>query len=72
MMGAIATKQMKDEEYFIGLLAQNSRDLPWKSLNLVMVQYLWCDFVVSPLAQQLWYQARMMKATMRLLGPDAP
>ncbi|KAJ9607452.1 hypothetical protein H2200_008525 [Cladophialophora chaetospira] len=72
MMGAIAASQTKEAEYFVSLLAQDPRDLSWKNFHSVMLQYLWCDFVVSPMAQPLWYQACVMKATMRLLDPDTP
>ncbi len=70
MMGAIAASRSKHEDCFIHLLAQDSRGLSWDSLHSIMRHYLWCDFVVSPLAQPLWYQVCILRATQELLDAD--
>ena len=62
MMGAIAARNTKHEDYFLELLARDPRGLPWPRFRLIMLEFLWCDFVVSPLARPLWQQACALKA----------
>ncbi|KEF54423.1 uncharacterized protein A1O9_09590 [Exophiala aquamarina CBS 119918] len=61
MMGAIAARHTKYEDYFLDLLARDTRVLSWPSFSLIMLEFLWCDFAVAPLARPLWQQARAMK-----------
>lgn len=62
MMGAIAARNTKHECYFLELLARDPRGLCWPNFRLIMLEFLWCDFVVSPLARPLWQQACALKA----------
>jgi len=61
MMGAIAARHTKHEHYFLNLLAADTRVLTWSDFSLIMLEFLWCDFAVSPLARPLWQQACSMK-----------
>ena len=70
MMGAIASNKTKDQDYFLGLLAQDARAFTWKDFHSTMRHYIWCDFVVSPLALPLWYQACVLRSTMGILDSD--
>lgn len=61
MMGAIAARHTNHEHYFLALLARDIRALSWPSFSLIMLEFLWCDFAVAPLARPLWQQVCAMK-----------
>jgi hypothetical protein len=73
MMGAIASSNGKSaatarhEKYFVELLTSDDRALSWKALHAIMKRYLWCDFVVSPLGQNVWYRACVERATREII-----
>ncbi|KAK5046407.1 hypothetical protein LTR84_008209 [Exophiala bonariae] len=66
MMGAIAARHTEHEQYFLELLARDARTLTWDDFRKTMLEFLWCDFVVAPLARPLWNQACALKAFHRL------
>jgi hypothetical protein len=68
MMGAIAANNTQYETYFVGLLARDPRDLSWDIFHTTMRKYLWCDFVVTPPARHLWFQACVARSTMSMIN----
>lgn len=70
MMGAIAARNTEHEHYFLDLLARDPRTISWDDFRLIMLEFLWCDFIVAPLARTLWNQACALKAFHRRLVRD--
>ncbi|KIW73219.1 hypothetical protein PV04_01353 [Phialophora macrospora] len=68
MMGAIAAHETRHEPYFVDLLARDPRDLSWDIFHSIVRKYLWCDFVVTPPARHLWFQACMMRPVLNIIN----